>query len=206
MPVAITWAFFTLSSLLIPAECGFCNSYSHMHTVLNPEANKLTQLCGPGSDQVSPDGKTGLPVVFVAIWATLRATLADTECWDLSARYFKWFIQVPILITVMANFILFINIIRVLATKLRETNAGRCDARQQYRKLLKSTLVLMPLFGVHYIVFMAVPYTEVTGILWQIQMHYEILFNSFQVRDFLSASAERAVTLFSKTIFLTAGV
>ncbi|XP_025063127.1 parathyroid hormone/parathyroid hormone-related peptide receptor isoform X2 [Alligator sinensis] len=78
------------------------------------------------------------------------------------------------------NFMLFINIIRVLATKLRETNAGRCDTRQQYRKLLKSTLVLMPLFGVHYIVFMAMPYTDVSGILWQVQMHYEMLFNSFQ--------------------------
>ncbi|KAI4553663.1 hypothetical protein MJT46_015843 [Ovis ammon polii x Ovis aries] len=78
------------------------------------------------------------------------------------------------------NFILFINIVRVLATKLRETNAGRCDTRQQYRKLLKSTLVLMPLFGVHYIVFMATPYTEVSGTLWQVQMHYEMLFNSFQ--------------------------
>jgi len=31
------------------------------------------------------------------------------------------------------NFMLFLNIIRVLATKLRETNAGRCDTRQQYR-------------------------------------------------------------------------
>ncbi|XP_060638680.1 parathyroid hormone/parathyroid hormone-related peptide receptor [Anolis sagrei] len=122
----------------------------------------------------------GLPAVFVLVWATLRATVADTECWDLSAGYFKWFIQVPILAAVMANFILFIKIIRVLATKLRETNAGRCDTRQQYRKLLKSTLVLMPLFGVHYIVFMAMPYTEVSGILWQIQMHYEMLFNSFQ--------------------------
>lgn len=50
-----------------------------------------------------------------------------------------------------------------------------------HRKLLKSTLVLMPLFGVHYIVFMAMPYTEVTGVPWQIQMHYEMLFNSFQV-------------------------
>lgn len=51
------------------------------------------------------------------------------------------------------------------------------------RKLLKSTLVLMPLFGVHYIVFMAMPYTDVSGILWQVQMHYEMLFNSFQVRE-----------------------
>lgn len=50
------------------------------------------------------------------------------------------------------------------------------------RKLLKSTLVLMPLFGVHYVVFMAMPYTEVSGVLWQIQMHYEMLFNSSQVR------------------------
>ncbi|RXN28423.1 parathyroid hormone parathyroid hormone-related peptide receptor [Labeo rohita] len=68
----------------------------------------------------------GVPAMFVTIWASMRATLADTE------------------------------------------------------KLLKSTLVLMPLFGVHYIVFMAMPYTEVSGVPWQIQMHYEMLFNSFQ--------------------------
>lgn len=52
-----------------------------------------------------------------------------------------------------------------------------------YRKLLKSTLLLMPLFGVHYIVFMALPYTEVGSLLWQIQMHYEMIFNSSQVRS-----------------------
>ncbi|ETE73959.1 Parathyroid hormone 2 receptor, partial [Ophiophagus hannah] len=48
------------------------------------------------------------------------------------------------------------------------------------QKLLKSTLVLMPLFGVHYMVFMATPYTAVSSTLWQIQMHYEMLFNSLQ--------------------------
>ncbi|KAK6490958.1 parathyroid hormone/parathyroid hormone-related peptide receptor-like, partial [Huso huso] len=122
----------------------------------------------------------GFPAVFVTVWASVRAILADTECWDLSAGSLKWIVQVPILAAIMVNFVLFLNIIRVLATKLRETNAGRCDTRQQYRKLLKSTMVLMPLFGVHYIVFMAMPYTEVSGIPWQIQMHYEMLFNSFQ--------------------------
>ncbi|KAH0627672.1 hypothetical protein JD844_003756 [Phrynosoma platyrhinos] len=79
----------------------------------------------------------GLPAVFITVWASLRATLADTE------------------------------------------------------KLLKSTLVLMPLFGVHYIVFMAMPYTEVSGILWQIQMHYEMLFNSFQVQAEIKKSWSR---------------
>ncbi|KAK6492093.1 parathyroid hormone/parathyroid hormone-related peptide receptor-like [Huso huso] len=122
----------------------------------------------------------GVPAVIVTVWASVRAILADTECWDLSAGSLKWIVQVPILAAIMVNFVLFLNIIRVLATKLRETNAGRCDTRQQYRKLLKSTLVLMPLFGVHYIVFMAMPYTDVSGIPWQIQMHYEMLFNSFQ--------------------------
>ncbi|KAF4116926.1 parathyroid hormone/parathyroid hormone-related peptide receptor [Onychostoma macrolepis] len=122
----------------------------------------------------------GVPAMFVTIWASVRATLADTECWDLSAGNLKWIVQIPILTAIVVNFLLFLNIIRVLATKLRETNAGRCDTRQQYRKLLKSTLVLMPLFGVHYIVFMAMPYTEVSGVPWQIQMHYEMLFNSFQ--------------------------
>ncbi|NXN80167.1 PTH1R protein, partial [Bombycilla garrulus] len=120
----------------------------------------------------------GLPAVFVSIWASVRASLADTQCWDLSAGNMKWIYQVPILAAIVVNFILFLNIVRVLASKLWETTTGKLDPRQP--KLLKSTLVLMPLFGVHYVVFMAMPYTEVSGLLWQIQMHYEMLFNSSQ--------------------------
>ncbi|XP_067345237.1 parathyroid hormone 3 receptor isoform X3 [Channa argus] len=122
----------------------------------------------------------GVPVVFVSIWVSARASLADTQCWDVSAGNLKWIYQVPILAAILVNFLLFVNIIRVLASKLWETNTGKLDPRQQYRKLLKSTLVLMPLFGVHYMLFMALPYTEVTGLLWQVQMHYEMFFNSLQ--------------------------
>ncbi|XP_072343013.1 parathyroid hormone/parathyroid hormone-related peptide receptor-like [Scyliorhinus torazame] len=122
----------------------------------------------------------GVPAVVVAVWASARASLADTHCWDLSAGSLKWIFQVPILTAVVLNFFLFVNIVRVLASKLWETNTGKLDPRQQYRKLLKSTLVLIPLFGVHYALFMAMPYSAVSGILWQIQMHYEMLFNSSQ--------------------------
>ncbi|KAJ1136696.1 hypothetical protein NDU88_003111 [Pleurodeles waltl] len=122
----------------------------------------------------------GVPAVFVSVWASVRASLADTQCWDLSAGKMKWIYQTPILAAIVINFFLFLNIVRVLASKLWETNTGKLDPRQQYRKLLKSTLVLIPLFGVHYVVFMAMPYTEVMGILWQIQMHYEMFFNSSQ--------------------------
>ncbi|KAG9350051.1 hypothetical protein JZ751_026404, partial [Albula glossodonta] len=122
----------------------------------------------------------GVPAVFVSIWVSARASLADTQCWDISAGNLKWIYQVPILAAIVVNFFLFLNIVRVLASKLWETNTGKLDPRQQYRKLLKSTLVLMPLFGVHYMVFMALPYTEVSGLLWQVQMHYEMFFNSSQ--------------------------
>ncbi|XP_053496570.1 parathyroid hormone 3 receptor [Ictalurus furcatus] len=122
----------------------------------------------------------GVPAVFVSIWVSVRASLADTQCWDISAGNVKWIFQVPILAAITVNFFLFLNIIRVLASKLWETNTGKLDPRQQYRKLLKSTLVLMPLFGVHYMVFMGLPYTEVNGLLWQIQMHYDMFFNSLQ--------------------------
>ncbi|XP_061765476.1 parathyroid hormone 3 receptor isoform X1 [Nerophis ophidion] len=122
----------------------------------------------------------GVPALFVSIWVSVRASLADTQCWDISAGNLKWIYQVPILAAIVVNFLLFVNIIRVLASKLWETNTGKLDPRQQYRKLLKSTLVLMPLFGVHYMVFMALPYTEVSGLLWQVQMHYEMFFNSSQ--------------------------
>ncbi|XP_077359882.1 LOW QUALITY PROTEIN: parathyroid hormone 3 receptor [Festucalex cinctus] len=122
----------------------------------------------------------GVPALFVSIWVSVRASLADTQCWDISAGNLKWIYQVPILAAIVVNFLLFVNIIRVLASKLWETKTGKLDPRQQYRKLLKSTLVLMPLFGVHYMVFMALPYTEVSGLLWQVQMHYEMFFNSSQ--------------------------
>ncbi|KAG2459334.1 PTH2R protein, partial [Polypterus senegalus] len=123
----------------------------------------------------------GVPAVFVAAWAVVRATLADARCWDLSAGNIKWIYQAPILIAIGLNFILFLNIVRVLATKIRETNAGRYDTRKQYRKLAKSTFVLVLVFGVHYIVFVGMRHTfQGTG--WELRMYIELFFNSFQVQ------------------------
>ncbi|XP_014902747.1 parathyroid hormone 2 receptor [Poecilia latipinna] len=122
---------------------------------------------------------SGVPAVFVAIWAIVRATLADARCWELSAGNIKWIYQVPILTAIGLNFILFVNIVRVLATKIRETNAGRYDTRKQYRKLAKSTFVLVLVFGIHYIIFIGLPHTF-EGPSWEIRMYCELFFNSFQ--------------------------
>ncbi|XP_069841415.1 parathyroid hormone 2 receptor isoform X3 [Dendropsophus ebraccatus] len=121
----------------------------------------------------------GFPAVFVIVWAVVRATLADARCWELSAGDIKWIYQAPILTAIGLNFILFLNTVRVLATKIWESNAVGYDARKQYRKLAKSTLVLILVFGVHYIVFVCLPHTF-TGLAWEIRMHFELFFNSFQ--------------------------
>ncbi|CAL8240508.1 unnamed protein product [Merluccius merluccius] len=121
----------------------------------------------------------GVPAVFVAAWAVVRTTLADTRCWEHSAGNIKWIYEVPILTAIGLNFLLFVNIVRVLATKIRETNAGRYDTRKQYRKLARSTLVLVLVFGVHYIVFVGLPQTS-KGPSWEVRMYFELFFNSFQ--------------------------
>ncbi|XP_074047588.1 parathyroid hormone 2 receptor isoform X2 [Macrotis lagotis] len=121
----------------------------------------------------------GFPAVFAVAWAMVRAMVADERCWELTAGDFKWIYQVPILAAIGLNFILFLNTVRVLATKIWETNAVGYDTRKQYRKLAKSTLVLILVFGVHYIVFVCLPNTF-TGLAWEIRMHCELFFNSFQ--------------------------
>ncbi|XP_059823032.1 parathyroid hormone 2 receptor-like [Hypanus sabinus] len=121
----------------------------------------------------------GVPSIFVVSWAIVRAMVADIRCWDLNEENFKWIYQAPIVITIVINFFLFVNIVRILATKLRETNAGRYDAKKQYRKLARSTLILVLVFGVHYSVFVGLPH-NFSGIAWEIRMHFELFFNSFQ--------------------------
>uniref|UniRef100_A0AAY4CKS1 Parathyroid hormone 2 receptor n=1 Tax=Denticeps clupeoides TaxID=299321 RepID=A0AAY4CKS1_9TELE len=140
----------------------------------------------------------GVPALFVSAWAVVRATLADARCWELSAGNIKWIYQVPILTAIGLNFVLFVNIVRVLATKIRETNAGRYDTRKQYRKLAKSTLVLVLVFGVHYIVFVGMPHTF-EGVGWEVRMYCELFLNSFQpLQTGLSYSTSKVQTEIKK--------
>ncbi|XP_076094163.1 parathyroid hormone 2 receptor-like isoform X2 [Mytilus galloprovincialis] len=118
------------------------------------------------------------PIICVMPWVIVRVIHEDTLCWNLHNQDngFHWILQGPIIATLSVNFFFFLNIIRVLFTKLSATNSRdpKC-----YRKLAKSTLVLIPLFGVHYIMFMAIPICldPEMEVAW---LYIELFFSSFQ--------------------------
>ncbi|KAG8275421.1 Parathyroid hormone/parathyroid hormone- peptide receptor [Homalodisca vitripennis] len=53
--------------------------------------------------------------------------------------------------------------------------------RLRYRRWAKSTLVLVPLFGVHYIVFLVMSYVGVDEEVELVWLFIDQLFTSFQV-------------------------
>lgn len=117
-----------------------------------------------------------VPIFSIVPWIIVRLKYENTLCWNTMDNHYFWIIKGPIMVTTIINLIFFINIIRVLYTKL---NASNTKDPQKFRKLARSTLVLIPLFGVYYIVFIAVPICMDLEIevIW---MYSETFFNSFQ--------------------------
>ncbi|ELU15487.1 hypothetical protein CAPTEDRAFT_203438 [Capitella teleta] len=122
----------------------------------------------------------GLPLLFVVPWVVVRVTRDDVMCWNTSSKpEFLWIVRAPITLAMVVNFIFFVNILRVLFTKLAASNSQQ-SRRYRYRKLAKSTMVLIPLFGVHYIVFIWIEPSQVSAHIQVAWLYFEMTFNSFQ--------------------------
>nr|XP_060638549.1 vasoactive intestinal polypeptide receptor 2 [Anolis sagrei ordinatus] len=116
----------------------------------------------------------GIPTVFIIMWIVSRIYMEDTGCWDTNESSGPWWIiRLPILISILVNFMLFISIIRILLQKLRSPDIGGND-QCQYKRLTKSTLLLIPLFGVHYTVCAVFPIGS------RYQIIFELCVGSFQ--------------------------
>nr|AFM84634.1 growth hormone-releasing hormone receptor [Protopterus dolloi] len=118
----------------------------------------------------------GSPTVLIIAWILTKLYLENTGCWDHEWQSpYWWIIKGPITASIATNFLLFANIIRILFKKLdpRKINFNNSF---QYRRLSKSTLLLIPLFGTHYIVFNFLPeYIHVEG-----RLYLELCLGSFQ--------------------------
>ncbi|XP_022257646.1 glucagon receptor-like [Limulus polyphemus] len=124
----------------------------------------------------------GLPLLFIIPWVVVRALLEDTLCWTTNDNpgYF-WIIRAPITTTIIVNFVFFVNITRVLFLKIFVTLRSQPN-RYGYRRWFRSTLVLVPLFGVHYAVLLGMSFSaDVNRTVELIWLYIDILFSSFQL-------------------------
>ncbi|XP_077160896.1 pituitary adenylate cyclase-activating polypeptide type I receptor isoform X6 [Paroedura picta] len=99
----------------------------------------------------------GTPTICVTVWAVLRLHFDDIGCWDINVNTALWWvIKGPVLASIMINFLLFIGIIIILVQKLQSPDIGGNES-SIYLRLARSTLLLIPLFGIHYTVFAFYP-------------------------------------------------
>uniref|UniRef100_A0A672NU95 Vasoactive intestinal polypeptide receptor n=1 Tax=Sinocyclocheilus grahami TaxID=75366 RepID=A0A672NU95_SINGR len=77
--------------------------------------------------------------------------------------------------TLAMNFILFICIIRILRQKINCPDIGRNESNQ-YSRLAKSTLLLIPLFGINFIIFAFIP----ENIKTELRLVFDLILGSFQ--------------------------
>ncbi|CAC5414917.1 PTHR1 [Mytilus coruscus] len=122
---------------------------------------------------------TGLPTLSVFPWVGLRITFENTLCWNTNPTpgYF-WILRGPVVLSIVVNFFFFINILWSLNSKMRKA-LSRSARKNKYRRLAKSTLVLIPLFGIHYIVFIGVP-DDIPPVAEVVKLYFEMFFSSFQ--------------------------
>ncbi|XP_029384266.1 glucagon-like peptide 2 receptor [Echeneis naucrates] len=74
----------------------------------------------------------------------------NTECWSIVNRWFWWIIRGPITLSVLVIFFIFIKILMLLLSKLKADLVKFTDYRYS---LARATLVLVPLLGIHEVVF-----------------------------------------------------
>ncbi|XP_075466061.1 secretin receptor [Ascaphus truei] len=121
----------------------------------------------------------GSPLVFIVAWSVCRRLYDNTGCWDINANASVWWlIRGPVILSIFINFVLFVRIIRILMKKLKTSDVWGSDFGQ-YKRLARSTLLLIPLFGVHYIIFAFFP-EDVSSRTVEIRLSFELALGSFQ--------------------------
>ncbi|ESO82481.1 hypothetical protein LOTGIDRAFT_236973 [Lottia gigantea] len=94
-----------------------------------------------------------VPLLLTAIYTGVRGSLElhSTDCWIFADKY-QWILFGPVVASVAINICLLINIIRLLVTKLRQIPEA-----SQSKKAARATLILVPLFGLQYLIMPVKP-------------------------------------------------
>ncbi|XP_068161698.1 glucagon receptor-like isoform X3 [Antennarius striatus] len=126
----------------------------------------------------------GTPLLFVVPWVVMKLLKENKECWAVNENmYYWWIIRLPILLISLVrlhniDFLIFLKILKVIISKLRANNqSGYPDYKL---RLAKATLTLIPLFGLHEIIFIFAADEQMTDVLLYVKVFLGIFISSFQ--------------------------
>ncbi|XP_025968996.1 glucagon-like peptide 2 receptor [Dromaius novaehollandiae] len=118
-----------------------------------------------------------VPILFVGPWGISRSKLENTGCWGTNEHMgIWWIIRGPMLFSIAVNFGIFLKILKLLISKLKAQQMSFHDYK--YR-LARSTLVLIPLLGIHEFVFTFITDEQVEGLSRHIRLFIQLTMSSF---------------------------
>uniref|UniRef100_UPI00358E1AB1 glucagon-like peptide 1 receptor isoform X2 n=1 Tax=Myxine glutinosa TaxID=7769 RepID=UPI00358E1AB1 len=120
----------------------------------------------------------GTPVVFVAFWVIARINYENDGCWSTNqTTWIWWIIKGPIVFATMVNFSIFARIVQILLSKLKAQQMRFGDYKC---RLARSTLTLIPLLGIHELIFVCLPEEHSTGVFRTVRHFFHLTLASFQ--------------------------
>ncbi|XP_027480391.2 glucagon receptor isoform X2 [Zalophus californianus] len=120
----------------------------------------------------------GAPMLFVIPWAVVKCLFENIQCWTSNDNMgFWWILRFPVFLAILINFFIFIRILLILMAKLQARQMRYTDYKF---RLAKSTLTLIPLLGVHEVVFAFVTDEHAQGTLRSAKLFFDLFLSSFQ--------------------------
>ncbi|XP_060784801.1 secretin receptor [Neoarius graeffei] len=99
----------------------------------------------------------GTPMLIIIVWSVAKYLQEDEGCWETRSRgWIWWILRVPIILFITVNLLFFLRIIQTIVSKMRAPDMIGNEFKQ-HKKLAKSTLLLVSLFGVQYALFTFFP-------------------------------------------------
>uniref|UniRef100_A0A1A9V251 Diuretic hormone receptor n=1 Tax=Glossina austeni TaxID=7395 RepID=A0A1A9V251_GLOAU len=133
----------------------------------------------------------GCPAVVTIFWSIVKIYTPHLEnenfigltidCSWMRESHIDWIFQGPASLVLLLNLIFLVRIMWVLITKLRSANTLET---RQYRKAAKALLVLIPLFGITYLLVLVGPEQGVSRNLFEIIRAFLISTQGFFVSLF----------------------
>uniref|UniRef100_A0A8C5UAX1 Glucagon receptor n=1 Tax=Malurus cyaneus samueli TaxID=2593467 RepID=A0A8C5UAX1_9PASS len=126
----------------------------------------------------------GAPMLFLIPWVIVKFLYENIQCWSTNNNMgFWWILRFPVFLAILINFFIFIRIIQILVSKLRAHQMRYTDYKF---RLAKSTLTLIPLLGIHEVVFAFVTDEHAQGTLRYVKLFFDLFLSSFQVSPALA--------------------